>query len=241
VARVDFLYEELGITGESQPEQEALAAAAPPRPRSFDELVAATPPPAADPPPDEAGAGLRTRSGVPELPAGIPDPLSLDVESSRESLLTGLAIACLILAFVFFALGTDNHKRGRHRPAIWPEAFYLIPFPLGLAALFGALRAGTRDEHLLRLGRRTLSFKTSFFERGTERVVFRAGEVERIFLGEHKKSSKHSSWMEYSIVAVDHSGDSLTIAKSERDLLEVTRRAQAVAAILGAKYQAGII
>ncbi len=243
------LYEELGIASGAPPVVGARPAEAPKSPRSFDDLIAAPAAPEPSrplrpaPPPDGTIPGVIRVDGVPELPPGLPDPLSLDVESGREQLFMGLVILCLAAAFICFYLGTGHRGRydRRYYPPSWPHGVYYIPIPLAGAALFGLLRAGTRDEHRLHLRRRTLNYRTSFFGHGEERVIYRAGEVERIFLKEHLKKNKHSSWMEYSIVAVDQRGESYTVAKSERDLSIVSERARAVAAALGAKFQAGII
>lgn len=178
------------------------------------------------------------RDGVPDLPAGLDDPHLIDIESARESLFSGLAIFSLLIAFLFLMLGTGHYSKYSHHfnPALWPGAFYLIPFPLVAGGIFFWLRQSTDDHHRLHLRSGKLEYRSSFFGRTFDRTVCRRGEIERVVISEAVKSSKHSHWTEYTVRLITRRGDSLQAASSTKSHGDAIRNARALAAALEADF-----
>lgn len=169
-----------------------------------------------------------------ELPPGRIETIQYDPDTALESFFSGMAILCGIAGFMVFSIGMGGR---RHPPR--PEFLPWIPLPLSLAALFASLRMFTDNYYIVEPLRRAVDYRFSFLGFETRRTRFHAREVEAVVVECVEKSSRHSTWNEFSVRVFPKSGRPATVSPPSRDPYSANVAAFTLAGILGVPFGAG--
>jgi len=139
---------------------------------------------------------------------GMPVMIKVDLETAFETgLLYTLLISALIAIFILVIAGKD------------PGSRYLLiyfPIPAGLSALAFYCRRNTDNYYLIDALRKKIYFISNFFGKEYVSLFARSEDLLAFGVSGEKRISKHSSWIEYRLVAIDRCGYITALSDAQR-------------------------
>jgi len=129
---------------------------------------------------------------------GIPVMVKVDLETTFEKgLLMTVFISVFIAATMLLIAYNEPGARG---------VLIYFPIPAGLSALAIYCRRNTDNYYLIDALRKKIYFICTFFGREFVSLFARSEDILAFGASGEKRSGKHSSWIEYRLVAVDKYG-----------------------------------
>jgi hypothetical protein len=161
-----------------------------------------------------------------------PDQIVLDPETRLEGFLGALGCLPIMVGIGgLFILFEDNTE---------PGVAYAVGglFLLGIIAFI--LRFNLDDHYILDFSKKEILFHRKFFAYKKKRRVCDFSELCALVVLPEKNSNKQSSWWEYGLLAVTHTGKKITVVSSERiDYDVVVTHGREVAELMNTTFHAG--
>ncbi len=139
---------------------------------------------------------------------GMPVMIKVDLETAFEKgLLYALLISATIAIFMLVIAYNDPKAR---------DLLIYFPIPAGLSVLAIYCRRNTDNYYLIDALRKKIYFISNFFGKEYVSLFARSEDISAFGASGEKQSNKHSSWIEYRLVAIDRYGYITALSDAQR-------------------------